>query len=158
AAAFTRRGPWSGVPPREAAAELKEASVLADVAALLRDLGNTPSNDMTPRVFAEHARREARARGVKVRVLDKKAITRGRMGGLLAVSRGSAEERRLVVLEYRGAGPRAAPVALVGKGVTFDSGGISIKPAEKMGEMKWDMMGAATVFGVVLASAALKLP
>ena len=69
------------------------------------------------------------------------------MGGLLAVSRGSSEEPRLVALEYRGGKKDDPPVALVGKGVTFDAGGISMKPAEKMGEMKWDMMGAATVVG-----------
>jgi leucyl aminopeptidase len=155
--AWNPRGAWQGVRPSEAARELKEATAVAQVAALMRDLGNTPANDLRPRDFAERARKEARARRVKVKVLDKKAIARERMGGLLAVSRGSAEEPRLVVLEHSGGRKGAAPVALVGKGVTFDSGGISIKPAEKMGEMKWDMMGAATVLGVVLAAAQLKL-
>ncbi len=93
-----------------------------------------------------------------MRVLDREAIRRERMGGVLAVSKGSAEEPRVVVLQYTGGRKRERPVALVGKGITFDSGGISIKPAEKMGEMKWDMMGAATVIGVLLAAADLKLP
>ena len=80
------------------------------------------------------------------------------MGGLLAVSRGAAEEPRFVILEHRGGKKGEKPVVLVGKGVTFDSGGISIKPSDKMGDMKWDMMGAATACGAVLAAAELGLP
>lgn len=137
--------------------EIENSRAVARVARLVRDLGNTPSSDMRPRDFAERVRKEAKARGVKVRVLDKKAVKKERMGGLLAVNQGAVEEPRVVVLEYRGGGKGEAPVALVGKGVTFDSGGISIKPAEKMGEMKWDMMGAATAMGVVLAAADLRL-
>ncbi len=113
---------------------------------------------MTPRVFASRIEQEGKARGLTVKVLDKKAIEKERMGGLLAVNRGSAEEPRFVALEHRGGKKDDPFVALVGKGVTFDSGGISIKPSEKMGEMKWDMMGAATAVGVVLAAADLKLP
>ena len=157
AVAWNPRGAWRGVRPSEAGRELKEAATVARVAGLMRDLGNTPANDLTPRDFAERARKEARSRRVKITVLDKKAIRKERMGGLLAVNRGAAEEPRVVVLEYRGGRKGEAPVALVGKGVTFDSGGISIKPADKMGEMKWDMMGAATVLGVVLAAADLRL-
>ncbi len=137
--------------------EIENARAVARVARLVRDLGNTPSSDMRPRDFADRLRKEAKTRGVKVTVLDKKAIRRERMGGLLAVNRGAVEEPRVVVLEYKGGRKGEAPVALVGKGVTFDSGGISLKPAEKMGEMKWDMMGAATVMGVVLAAADLRL-
>jgi len=152
------RGAWDGVTLAAASAELKESHAVATAAALVRDLGNTPSNDMVPRTFADRVAAEARRRKVKVTVLDKKAIAKERMGGLLAVNRGATEEPRLVVLEYSGGRKGARPVALVGKGVTFDSGGISIKPAERMGDMKWDMMGAATVMGVVLAAADLKLP
>ena len=101
---------------------------------------------------------EARARGLRAKILDKKAIRREKMGGLLAVNRGSAEEPRVVVLEWNGGKKGDPPLAFVGKGVTFDSGGISIKPSEKMGDMKWDMMGAATAMGIVLAAADLKLP
>jgi leucyl aminopeptidase len=147
------RGAFAGLE----ALEVENARAVARVARFVRDLGNTPSNDMLPRDFADRVRKEARSRGVKVTVLDKKAIRKERMGGLLAVNRGAVEEPRVVVLEYRGGKKDAAPVALVGKGVTFDSGGISIKPADKMGEMKWDMMGAATVMGVVLAAADLRL-
>jgi leucyl aminopeptidase len=94
---------------------------------------------------------------VKCTVYDKREITRMKMGGLLAVNRGSAEEPRFVVMEYA---PRKAKkhVALVGKGITFDSGGISIKPSEKMEEMKFDMCGAAAVIGIVDAVARLELP
>jgi len=140
------------------AAEARDAAALARVAALVRDLGNTPSNDLVPRDFARRVSEEARARGLRPKVLDKKAIRREKMGGLLAVNRGSAEEPRVVVLEWRGGKRTEPPVAFVGKGVTFDSGGISIKPAEKMGDMKWDMMGAATAMGIVLGAADLRLP
>ena len=147
------RGAFAGLEARE----IEDARAVARVARLVRDLGNTPSNDMLPRNFADRVRKEAKTRGVKVTVLDKKAIRRERMGGLLAVNRGAVEEPRVVVLEYRGGRKGEAPVALVGKGVTFDSGGISIKPADKMGDMKWDMMGAATAMGAVLAAADLRL-
>ena len=100
----------------------------------------------------EGARREGR------RSSGRSRSRRERMGGLLAVNRGAAEEPRFVVLEYRGGKKGEAPVVLVGKGVTFDSGGISIKPADRMGDMKWDMMGAATACGAVLAAADLGLP
>ncbi len=139
-------------------AEVRDAEALARVAAFVRDLGNTPSNDLVPRDFAKRVGEEARARRLRAKVLDKKAIRRERMGGLLAVNRGAAEEPRVVVLEWRGGKRSDPPVAFVGKGVTFDSGGISIKPSEKMGDMKWDMMGAATAMGIVLAAADLKLP
>ncbi|HEV8267707.1 MAG TPA: leucyl aminopeptidase, partial [Thermoanaerobaculia bacterium] len=152
------RGPWAKVPAAEASREAKEARHLAEAVKIVRDLGNTPSNDLVPRQFAERARREAKARGIKVRVLDKKAIEREKMGGLLAVNRGAKEEPRFVVLEYHGAKKSDAPVALVGKGITFDSGGISLKPSDRMGDMKWDMMGAATVLGAILAASDLDLP
>ena len=155
AVAWNPRGAWRGVRPAEAARELKQASTVARVAALMRDLGNTPANDLRPRDFAGRARKEARSRGVRVRVLDRKAIARERMGGLLAVSRGSAEEPRLVVLEWAGGRKGAAPVALVGKGVTFDSGGYSLKPSNAMEDMKVDMSGAAAVISAIDAIATL---
>jgi leucyl aminopeptidase len=148
----------SGAFAGATADEVRKAEALARVAAFVRDLGNTPSNDLVPRDFARRVSEEARARGLKAKVLDKRAIRREKMGGLLAVNRGSAEEPRVVVLEWKGGKRADPPVAFVGKGVTFDSGGISIKPAEKMGDMKWDMMGAATAMGIVLAAADLKLP
>lgn len=152
--AASSSGAFAGGTP----AEVRDAEATARVAAFVRDLGNTPSNDLVPRDFARRVSEEARARGLRAKILDKKAIRRERMGGLLAVNRGAAEEPRVVVLEWKGGKKADPPVAFVGKGVTFDSGGISIKPAEKMGDMKWDMMGAATAMGIVLAAADLKLP
>jgi len=152
------RGVFAGGTPKELAAAAGEASKVAGMSAFVRDLGNTPSNDMVPRAFAAAVKAAAKARGVKATVLGKRQIEAERMGGLLAVARGAAEEPRFVVLEHRGGRKGEKPVVLVGKGVTFDSGGISIKPAERMGDMKWDMMGAATVCGVVLAAADLRLP
>ena len=151
-------GPFAGVELRRAEHEARDAEAVAAVTAFVRDLGNTPSNDMVPRHFAAQAEKEAKRRGVKATVLGKKEIAKERMGGLLAVNRGAEEEPRFVVLEWRGGKKDEPFVALVGKGVTFDSGGISIKPAEKMGDMKWDMMGAAAAVGAVLAAAELKLP
>jgi leucyl aminopeptidase len=152
------RGAWKGVDPRTAANEVAAAAAVAAAAELVRELGNTPPCDMTPRLFSSRIEAEAKRRKLKISVLDREAIAKERMGGLLAVSRGSHEEPRFVALEYRGGKTADPPVALVGKGVTFDAGGISLKPAEKMGEMKWDMMGAATAVGTVLAAADLKLP
>ncbi|MBK6404342.1 MAG: leucyl aminopeptidase [Holophagales bacterium] len=152
------RGVFAGAPPKELRNAGVEASKVAGMAAFVRDLGNTPSNDMVPRMFADAVKAAAKKRGVKATVLGKKQIEEERMGGLLAVNRGAAEEPRFVILEHRGGRKGEKPVVLVGKGVTFDSGGISIKPSDKMGDMKWDMMGAATVCGAVLAAADLDLP
>lgn len=151
-------GVFHGVTANDGAREIEEANAVAEVSRFVRDLGNTPSNDMVPREFAEQVRKEAKKRGIQVTVLDKKAIAKEKMGGLLAVNRGAEEEPRFVVLEYQGGKKSERPIALVGKGVTFDSGGISIKPADRMGDMKWDMMGAAAAVGVVLAAADLELP
>ena len=144
--------------PKELKAASDEASVVAAVSAFVRDLGNTPGSDMVPRTFADAVKAEARKRGVKATVLGKKEIERERMGGLLAVNRGAAEEPRFVILEHRGGRKGEKPVVLVRKAVRFDSGGISLKPADRMGDMKWDMLGAATVCGAVLAAAGLGLP
>ena len=152
------RGVFAGASPKELKEGSAEAAKVAAMAAFVRDLGNTPSNDMVPRMFADAVKAAARTRGVKATVLGKKQIEAERMGGLLAVSRGAAEEPRFVILEHRGGKKGEKPVVLVGKGVTFDSGGISIKPADRMGDMKWDMMGAATACGAVLAAAELGIP
>jgi leucyl aminopeptidase len=128
--------------------------------ALTRDLGNLPANVCTPTYLAKAAQQLARDfRGsLKVRVLEQTEIRRLKMGSFLSVTRGSAEPPRLIVLEYYGGKAKDKPVALVGKGITFDTGGISIKPAAAMDEMKFDMCGAATVLGVFKAALALKLP
>jgi leucyl aminopeptidase len=134
-----------------------EARAIADGVHTVRDLGNAPSNVITPTALANRAEEVAKAIGIKCTVYGRKEIERMKMGGLLAVNRGSAEEPRFIVLEYA---PKRAKrhVALVGKGITFDSGGISIKPAEKMEEMKFDMCGAAAVIGTIEAAAKLALP
>jgi leucyl aminopeptidase len=134
-----------------------EARAVADGVKTVRDLGNGPGNLVTPAHIAQRAVEVAKSAGVKVTVHDKKDIEKLKMGGLLAVNRGSAQEPRFIVLEYA---PKKAKkhVALVGKGITFDSGGISIKPSDKMEEMKFDMCGAAAVLGAVEAAAKLELP
>jgi leucyl aminopeptidase len=112
---------------------------------LARGIQVLPGNVCTPSYVAKTAEELAARHGFKVTVLDKAAIVREKMGGLLAVAQGSAEEPRFIALEYQGAA--GAPVVLVGKGVTFDTGGISIKPAQNMEDMKYDMSGAAAVLG-----------
>ncbi|HUG73820.1 MAG TPA: leucyl aminopeptidase, partial [Steroidobacteraceae bacterium] len=125
---------------------------------LLRDLGNLPPNVCTPRYLAQQAKELAREHpSLKVRVLDEAAIKRLKMGCLLAVSQGSAQPPRFITLEYKGGARGAAPVALVGKGVTFDTGGISLKDPAAMDEMKYDMCGAGSVLGTMLVAALLKL-
>ncbi|HYK83115.1 MAG TPA: leucyl aminopeptidase [Gemmatimonadales bacterium] len=122
---------------------------------LTRYLQMQPGNVCTPSYLAERAQQLAAQYGFAVTVLDRAALAREGMGALLAVAQGTQQEPRFIVLEYRGAGD-AAPVALVGKGVTFDYGGISIKPAQNMEEMKFDMSGAAAVLGTFEAVGRLK--
>jgi leucyl aminopeptidase len=137
---------------------LKSVRLVRTSVQLARDLANRPGNDLTPEGMALAAREMAEGlSGLRVTVLGKKELLKEKMGGILAVSQGSAEEPRLVVLEHRPKKPKKS-VVLVGKGVTFDSGGISIKPAKGMGDMKYDMAGAATVIGVMRAVAELELP
>ncbi len=121
-----------------------------------RDLINTPSNEKRPPDLAALARRMARKEGLRCRVLDEKQIQKLKMGALLAVARGSGAPPRLVVLEYSPRGSKAKPIAFVGKGVTFDTGGISIKPSGGMENMTTDMSGAAAVLGAMLTVARLK--
>jgi leucyl aminopeptidase len=127
--------------------------------AVMRDLANQPANVCTPTYLANAAKALARDYGsVKVRVLNEHDCRKLKMGSFLSVTEGSEEPARLIVLEYHGAERGKAPVALVGKGVTFDTGGISLKPPPGMDEMKFDMSGAASVLGTVKAIAELKLP
>jgi leucyl aminopeptidase len=148
-------------PPGMAAASLagagREAAALAAAVGWARDLGNTPGNDLGPADFARETRVMARREGLRVAALGKREIERERMRGLLAVNSGSARPPVFLIGEYRPARAKATAV-LVGKGITFDSGGISIKPAPSMGEMKYDMMGAATVFACLAAAKRLALP
>ncbi|MBA3564714.1 MAG: leucyl aminopeptidase [Gammaproteobacteria bacterium] len=126
---------------------------------LTRRLGNLPPNICTPAYLADRARQLAREeKKIATRIVDEAAMKKLGMGGLLAVTSASDQPAKLIVIEYRGGANGTAPVALVGKGVTFDTGGISIKPAAAMDEMKFDMCGAASVFGTLLALARLELP
>jgi leucyl aminopeptidase len=126
---------------------------------LARTLGNLPGNICTPAYLAEQAKKLGKEyRDVKITVLDEAAMEKLGMGALLSVARGSREPARLICMEYGGAAGSRKPVVLIGKGVTFDSGGISIKPAAAMDEMKFDMCGAASVLGTLKACAELELP
>ncbi len=136
--------------------------ILAECQNLSRDLSNLPANDLPPAELAREAQKMAREVGLRARVLDVPALKRQKMGAILAVGGGSANPPRLIVLEYgpgRARGKRApTPICFVGKGITFDSGGISIKPAQGMEEMKHDMSGAAAVIGALRACALLEVP
>lgn len=124
--------------------------------ALTRTLGNLPPNILYPESLAEHAKTLAKAHKLKCTILKRADMEKLGMGSLLAVAQGATASPRLIALEYKGG--KNAPIALVGKGVTFDSGGISLKPGAGMDEMKFDMCGAATVLGVMQAVAELGLP
>ena len=138
---------------------LEEGAAVAAGQLWTRELGDLPPNVCTPRYLAAQARKLARGdERFTVTVLDRTEMKKRGMGALLAVAQGSAEPPQLITVEYRGGARAGAPIALVGKGVTFDTGGISIKPAREMDEMKFDMCGAASVLGALRACAELKLP
>ncbi|WP_439891857.1 leucyl aminopeptidase [Ralstonia sp. 25C] len=146
------------------AADAKAASVaaargtaIANGMDLTRDLGNLPSNICTPTYLANTARQIAKEFKLKVEVLGRKQIEALKMGAFLAVTKGSEEPPQFIVLRYEGGPAKQAPVVLVGKGITFDTGGISLKPGEGMDEMKYDMCGAASVLGTLRAVAEMGL-
>ena len=141
---------------------IDQAQAIANGVDLAKDLGNAPPNICTPVFLGEQARKIGKAKrsknAVKVQVMDLKQITALKMGSFLSVAQGSAQPPRLIVMEYRGGPAKQAPIALVGKGITFDTGGISLKPGAEMDEMKYDMCGAASVLGTLEAVAQLQLP
>jgi len=138
---------------------LEHGAAIAAGSAVTRDLANLPANVCTPGYLAAFATRLARShRKLRTRILGEREMKRLGMGSLLSVTRGTDEPARLIVVEYHGGKPGAAPVALVGKGVTFDSGGISLKDPGGMDEMKFDMTGAASVLGAIKALAVLQAP
>ena len=140
---------------------MKQGCIAAESARLARDLSNEPGSVHTPAWMADQARKLGREVGLKVKVLAERELEREKMQGILSVGRGSANPPRLIVLEHNApaSGARRRPtLALVGKGITFDSGGISIKPAANMHEMKHDMSGGAAVFGAMRGAALLGLP
>jgi leucyl aminopeptidase len=142
-------------PAEEIEADLAWTRTLTSAVCFARDLVNTPANDMTPSQLAKEAL-SLKRKNLSVRVLERKDALRAGMGAYLSVARGSGEPPKFIVLDYEGAG--GAPVVLVGKAVTFDSGGISLKPSEGLEKMKYDMAGGAAVLGVIKAASVSRLP
>lgn len=138
-------------------AAFQQGSILAACTNFAKRLGDLPGNLMTPTILAEEAINGAKGTALKVTAWDKKRIEKEKMGGLLGVAQGSAQEPRFIVMEYNGAAKSKKPICFVGKGLTFDTGGISLKPGAKMEEMKYDMCGGAAVISAMLAIAQLKL-
>jgi leucyl aminopeptidase len=142
---------------------LAEANAVADGADLAKTLGNLPPNVCTPSYLADEARKLARQYKLGIEVLERADMQKLGMGALLAVTNGSHQPPKLIVLRYNGAGKSAKPkapnpIVLVGKGITFDTGGISLKPSGEMDEMKFDMSGAGSVLGAIRALAGMKAP
>jgi leucyl aminopeptidase len=138
---------------------LARGLAIASGMALARELGNLPGNVCTPGYLATQAQQLARGKKkLSVTVLDEKQMRALKMGSLLSVSAGSDEPAKLVIMDYQGGAKNAKPIVLVGKGITFDTGGISLKPGAGMEEMKFDMCGAASVMGVMQSIAELQLP
>jgi leucyl aminopeptidase len=150
------------VSGRSALARLAKAvergRIIAEGQLMVRRLSATPSNYLTPSVYADKIQAWAKEYKLSCKILDEKGIAKEKMGGLLGVSRGSVEPPRFVVLQYRKGPAGQKPIVLVGKGVTFDAGGISLKSAENMHEMKQDMTGSAVVLATIITAARLKLP
>ena len=145
--------------PKIARAAVARGKAVGEGMTLARRLGDLPANVCTPSYLATQARALARKHdAVTVKVLNEAQMRKLGMGSLLSVAAGSDEPARLIVINYQGGKKQTAPVALVGKGVTFDTGGISLKPGAAMDEMKYDMCGAASVLGTMSAIAAMKLP
>src|SRR5258708_5695478 len=137
---------------------LNRGSIIAEAQNFARDLVNEPSNKLTPKILAEKAEAMAKEAGLTVDILDEKRIADLKMGALLSVAQGSVEPPRMMVVTYTPPNlkPGAPVIGLIGKAVTFDTGGISIKPSDGMEKMKYDMAGGATMLGVMRALAALK--
>lgn len=136
-----------------------EANAIHKGMCLTRELGNLPPNICKPEYLEKQARDVAkRYSNISIKVLDEAAAKRHGMGAFMSVTQGSHAQGRLICMHYKGASRKSATTALVGKGVTFDTGGISIKPSNAMDEMKFDMCGAASVLGVMVACAEMKLP
>jgi leucyl aminopeptidase len=142
---------------REMQKAFSDAHIIGECVNFSRRLGDMPGNLMTPTVLADTVVAATKGTGIKATVWDKARIKKEKMGGLLGVANGSAEEPRFIILEYKGAAATKKPFVMVGKGLTFDTGGISIKPSASMEEMKYDMCGGANVVGALLAIAKMKL-
>lgn len=142
----------------DAAEVVNKAAIISESVSFSRNLINRPGNAVTPEILAQEAALVAKEHGLEIEVLDTEQLTVHNMNAILAVGQGSRNQPRLVTLKYHGAAEDEPYIAYVGKGITFDSGGISIKPDDNMGEMKDDMSGAAAVLGAIKAIAALKMP
>jgi leucyl aminopeptidase len=142
---------------RRAATGLEHGLAVAHGVSLAKDLANLPGNVCTPTYLAEQARELAKRYRMKVSVLEREDMEKLGMGALLSVAAGSVQPPKLIVLEHRAGSRTQKPIALVGKGITFDTGGISLKPASEMDEMKFDMCGAASVLGAMKAAAEMRL-
>ena len=147
----------TGKPPAAVGRALERGAALAEGMNLAKDLGNLPSNICTPSYLARQAQELAREYKLKCQVLEEKDMEKLGMGALLSVTKATREPAKLIVLQYLGGAKKEKPVVLVGKGITFDTGGISIKPAAEMDEMKYDMSGAGSVLGTIKAIAEMKL-
>ncbi len=135
------------------------AQTICEAVNFARDLANAPGNELPPRELADRAAHMCRKNKIKCSIFNEQKIKSLKMGGILGVSQGSAEPPRFIIMEYKAAkSVNSKPIVLVGKGLTFDAGGISIKPAQDMDRMKFDMSGAAAVIGIMQAVANLKLP
>ena len=144
---------------RQVTEGVRRGVATAEATVFVRDLCNHPSNILTPTRVADEAKTIAKAEGITIKILEQKEMERLGMGALLGVARGSQEPPKFIILEYNGAKKKdARPVVLVGKTITFDTGGISLKPAENMEHMKADMTGGAEVLASIRAAARLKLP
>lgn len=141
-----------------AKAALEQGAAIAQGAALAKDLGNLPANVCTPTYLGDTAKKLGKTYKFKVEVFDRAGIEKIGMGSFLSVGNGSKEPPRFIVMQYNGGKAKQAPIVLVGKGITFDSGGISLKPGEGMDEMKYDMCGAASVLGTFKAVGQMQLP
>jgi leucyl aminopeptidase len=139
------------------AATIKRTQIIIQAVYFTRDLVSAPGNEMTPTILAKKAQEIARRKSVTCKVMDKAKMKELGMNSLLGVASGSNQEPKFIILEYSGGKKSGTPIVLVGKGMTFDSGGICIKPAEKMDEMKSDMSGGAAVIGAIMAAADLQL-
>lgn len=144
--------------PEEAGKQFEEKRILAQAVALARDLTNEPANTLYPENFAERVKDALSPLGVKVTIISEKELYKKGFNGVIAVGQGSVRPPCVAVMEWPGDGSSKKPIALVGKGVTFDSGGISIKPSQNMEDMKGDMAGAAVVFASMLNIAMRKSP
>ena len=144
---------------KEAEKGLHHGKIIGDAMNYVRDLGNTPGNDLTPEHLAQAARNLAKkSKKVSLKVLDEKDLAKKKMHGLLSVGKGSENPPRMILLNYKGGKKTDPHLAFVGKGITFDAGGISIKPWENMWDMKMDMLGAGTLLGLLKAAIELDLP